>query len=82
MCRNSATGAEREARMNRVNPKYILRNYLAQNAIAQAGQGRDFSEVDRLLTLLRRPFHEQPEIESYAVPPPDWARHIEVSCSS
>ena len=76
------TDVEREARMNQVNPKYILRNYLAQNAIARAGQGRDFSEVDRLLVLLQRPFDEQPEMESYAAPPPDWAQDIEVSCSS
>ena len=80
--REPGTDTEREARMNKVNPKYILRNYLAQNAIAQAGQGRDFSEVDRLLTLLKHPFDEQPEMESYTAPPPDWAQHIEVSCSS
>ncbi len=80
--RESGTDVERAARMNQVNPKYILRNYLAQNAIAQAGQGRDFSEVDRLSALLQHPFDEQPEMERYAAPPPDWARQIEVSCSS
>lgn len=73
---------ERKARMDRVNPKYILRNYLAQNAIAKAEQRRDFSEVERLLQLLRRPFDEQPEMEHYAAAPPDWAQHISVSCSS
>ncbi|MFN3397467.1 MAG: protein adenylyltransferase SelO family protein, partial [Sulfurimicrobium sp.] len=74
--------AERKLRMDGVNPKYILRNYLAQVAIRKAEQARDFSEVDRLLKLLRHPFDEQPEMESYAALPPDWARHIEVSCSS
>jgi uncharacterized protein YdiU (UPF0061 family) len=59
----------------------VLRNYLAQVAIQRA-QERDYSEVERLARLLRRPFDEQPELESYAAPPPDWARHIEVSCSS
>jgi uncharacterized protein YdiU (UPF0061 family) len=73
---------ERQVRMDRVNPKYILRNYLAQDAIRQAGEDRDFSEVNRLLSLLQHPFDEQPEMERYAAPAPDWARHIEVSCSS
>jgi hypothetical protein len=74
--------AKRKQRMDKVNPKYILRNYLAQVAISQAEQQRDFSEVDRLLHLLSRPYDEQPEMESYAAPAPEWARKIEVSCSS
>ncbi|MEI7843197.1 MAG: YdiU family protein [Gallionellaceae bacterium] len=73
---------ERKVRMDSVNPKYILRNYLAQVAIQKAEESRDFSEVDRLLHLLKRPFDEQPEMESYAALPPDWATKIEVSCSS
>jgi len=80
--REPGTDAERKARMDRINPKYILRNYLAQNAIRMAEQQRDYSEVNRLLALLRNPFDEQPELEDYAAPPPDWAEHIEVSCSS
>lgn len=74
--------AERKWRMDGVNPKYILRNYLAQIAIRQAEETRDFSEVQRLLELLKCPFDEQPEMERYAALPPDWARQIEVSCSS
>jgi len=73
--------ASRSEAMNRVNPKYILRNYLAQVAIEKAQNG-DFSEVARLLAVLERPFDEQPENESYAALPPDWAAHLEVSCSS
>ncbi len=42
----------------------------------------DYSEITRLHTLLLRPFDEQPEFEAYAAEPPDWARQIEVSCSS
>ncbi len=72
---------ERRLRMNRVNPKYILRNYLAQTAIEKA-QKKDFSEVERLLTLLQDPFSEHPGMESYAAPPPNWGKHIAVSCSS
>jgi uncharacterized protein YdiU (UPF0061 family) len=67
--------------MNRVNPKYVLRNYLAQVAIERARQ-KDYTEIDRLRQLLRYPFSEQPEMEPYAAPPPDWGRQILVSCSS
>ena len=73
--------ADRRAAMNRVNPKYILRNHLAQNAIDRASRG-DFAEVRALHELLRRPYDEQPGNAHYAALPPDWARHIEVSCSS
>jgi uncharacterized protein YdiU (UPF0061 family) len=78
----SGTDNERKSRMDAVNPKYILRNYLAQNAIEKAEKQRDYSEIDRLLALLARPYDEQPGMESYAAAPPDWARQIEVSCSS
>ena len=74
-------GAARSMAMDRVNPRYILRNYLAQQAIAAAEQG-DYSEVDHLLELLADPYREQPGMEGYAAEPPDWGRHLEVSCSS
>jgi len=73
--------ALRRAAMHRSNPKYVLRNYLAQTAIEHAQNG-DFSGVHKLLAVLERPFDEQPENESYAALPPDWAAHLEVSCSS
>lgn len=73
---------ERRAQMDRVNPKFVLRNHLAQIAIDNATRHKDFAEIDRLLSILRRPFDEQPEHETYAGPPPEWARQIEVSCSS
>ena len=76
------TDEERKARMDKANPKYILRNSMAQSAIAMAERERNFSEIDRLLALLSRPFDEQPEMEDYAAPAPDWARHVVVSCSS
>ncbi len=72
---------ERRARMNRVNPKYVLRNYLAETAIRRA-QARDYSEIDRLLAVLQHPYDEQPDRHSYAAAPPDWAGAIAVSCSS
>ncbi len=74
--------AERCERMNRVNPKYVLRNYLAQQAIALAIDKKDYSEINRLLALLRDPFAEQPDMEQYAAPPPNWGKHLSISCSS
>ena len=76
----SVDGA-RMAAMNACNPKYVLRNYLAQVAIEKAQQ-KDFSEIGRLLKVLEHPYDEQPENEQYAALPPDWASHLEVSCSS
>ncbi|UPQ88759.1 protein adenylyltransferase SelO [Vibrio sinaloensis] len=72
---------QRCAQMRLVNPKYILRNYLAQLAIDKAEQG-DFSEVERLAMLLSKPFDEQPEMEAYANLPPQWGKKMEISCSS
>ena len=65
--------------MDRVNPKYVLRNYIAQLAIDDAHQG-DFEKVNELLTVLRKPYDEQPEYEHYAERRPDWAR-TRVGCS-
>ncbi len=73
---------ERCLRMKRVNPKYILRNYLAQIAIDKAQNEHDFSEVNRLLRVLQQPFDEHPDDEQYAALPPDWGKHLEISCSS
>jgi uncharacterized protein YdiU (UPF0061 family) len=75
------TDAERGKQMKQANPKYILRNYLAQQAIEKAHQ-QDFSEVNRLLQLLYKPYDEQPELERYAAAPPAWGKHLEISCSS
>ena len=72
---------ERQAGMLAANPKYVLRNWLAEAAIRQA-KAKDFSGVQRLLTCLRHPFDEQPEFDDLAALPPDWASGLEVSCSS
>jgi len=72
---------QRRVAMHAVNPKYVLRNYLAQVAIEKAQNG-DYAEVRRLLAVLERPFDDQPENDAYAALPPDWASHLEVSCSS
>ena len=72
---------DRQVRMNRVNPKYVLRNYLAQTAIEKA-QKKDYAEIDRLLALLQNPYSDQPGMDAYAAPPPNWGKHLSVSCRS
>ena len=60
---------DRLVRMNRVYPKYVLSNYLAQTAIEKAQQ-KDFLEIDRLLTLLQNPYNNQPSMDTCAAPSP------------
>lgn len=79
--REHSENAIRAAAMDAVNPRYILRNYLAQQAISAAEAG-DYAEIERLRTLLSRPFDEQPGMAVYAQEPPDWGRELAVSCSS
>lgn len=74
--------AERKVRIRKVNPKYILRNHLAEIAIRKAEDDQDYSEIDKLFTILQNPFDEWPEYEDYAEHPPEWAEDISVSCSS
>ncbi len=70
---------QRFADMNRTNPKYVFRNYLAQQAIDKSEAG-DHSMINELLEVFRKPYDEQPELEHYAAKRPDWAR-TKVGCS-
>lgn len=73
--------SDRRERMKKVNPKYVLRNHLAQQAIEKAEAG-DFSEVAKLLLILQNPFDDLPEHEYYSAPPAIGTPKVEVSCSS
>ncbi len=72
----------RQTAMRSVNPKFILRNYLAQQAIDKATHEQDYSEIDRLLKILQSPYDEHSAFDHYAKEPPDWGKKLEVSCSS
>ncbi len=77
--------SDRKKMMNKINPKYVLRNYMAQLAIDAADNG-DYTVLDELFQLLKRPYNEQPEKEKWFAKRPDWAKHkvgcSQLSCSS
>lgn len=77
----AATLPERQQAMRQVNPKYVLRNYLAEQAIQQAQQG-NYEEIHRLLLVLQQPYDEHEVHSVYAQLPPSWASTLSVSCSS
>jgi len=85
LVRETGDKTERAAAMNRVNPKFVLRNYMAQLAIEAADKG-DYTIVDELFKLLLKPYDEQPASEKWFAGRPDWAREKAgcsmLSCSS
>ena len=73
------TDAERAVQMNTVNPKYVLRNYIAQQIIDEADHG-NYTLLNEIHDLLKKPYDEQPEHEQWFAKRPEWARH-KVGCS-
>ncbi len=81
LAREDGAPGERATAMRQVNPCYVLRNYLAENVIRAAEAG-DYGPIEDLRRVLARPFDAQPGNEAYAAEPPEWGRHLEISCSS
>ncbi|NVJ89281.1 MAG: YdiU family protein [Flavobacteriaceae bacterium] len=73
------THQERKIKMDAANPKYVLRNYMAQLAIDAANE-EDYSLIDELFQMLKKPYLEQPKYEKWFAKRPEWARH-KVGCS-
>ena len=71
----------RITQMNEMNPKFILRNYMLQNAIDQAEEG-SYKEIDILMKLITKPYEENLEYERYSEESPEWAKSLGLSCSS
>jgi len=74
--------AARIAAMNATNPKYVLRNWVAESVIRAVEDQGDVAALDVALTLLQSPYEEHPDHEAFAAPPPDAMKHLSVSCSS
>ncbi|CAA0198246.1 protein adenylyltransferase SelO [Tenacibaculum maritimum] len=75
----TTTDEDRKHAMNRINPKYVLRNYMAQLAIEKADTG-DYTLIETLHQLLKKPYDEQLENAKWFAKRPEWARH-KVGCS-
>ncbi|MDM5270990.1 YdiU family protein [Sulfurovum sp. zt1-1] len=81
LTQNTSTTEERHQNMQRTNPKYVLKNYMLQEAITAANQG-DFSIVDQLFKLAQSPYDEHPECERWAGATPEEFKNKKLSCSS
>ena len=80
--KGNSTDVARSQSMKKYNPKYILRNYMAESAIRNATYAKDYTEIKNILKLLKDPFSENQNYEQYASFPPEWSKTISVSCSS
>ena len=75
------TDAKRKENMDRMNPKFILRNYLMEEAIKKA-EGGDFTRVEELMKMAEEPFSDEKVSDEATKPAPKWAYKLCVSCSS
>lgn len=78
----NSVDTDRQKQMKAINPKFIPRNYLLQKAIDKAQTTQDHSDIDTLFTLFQTPYDEHAEFEAFAKPPPEWGKHLSISCSS
>ena len=79
--KESSSLSEKLVLMNRTNPKFILRNYMAQEVIEDAEES-DYGKLEALIKIITNPFEEHEEFQSFAERSPEWAKDIEISCSS
>ena len=79
--KESFTLSEKLVLMNNTNPKFILRNYMAQEVI-EAAEESNYSELETLIKIITNPFEEHEDFQSFAERSPEWAKDIEISCSS
>ncbi len=78
---DNRTDKDRQISMKKINPKFILRNYLLQQAIEKA-ERQDFTEIDILMSIIKSPLDKHSAYEQYADAPPKWGKHLLISCSS
>ena len=76
------TQSEDLSGLDRINPKYVLRNWVAETAIRAVEDEGDIATLDRIFKLLQSPFEKHDGDEAFAAPPPPELSHLEVSCSS
>jgi uncharacterized protein YdiU (UPF0061 family) len=81
LIREPSNEIERKTMMDKINPRYVLRNYLAQEAIQTAEHG-DLSALNLLIEVLQNPYTEDKKYDKFSEIPPEWAKKIEISCSS
>ena len=79
--KESFSSSDKLALMNHTNPKFILRNYMAQQVI-EAAEESDYSKLETLIKIITNPFEEHEDFRSFAEKSPEWAKNIVVSCSS
>ena len=80
LLKEEVTAEVRAEKMNKINPKYVLRNYMAQLAIDAADKG-DYSVISEFYELLKQPYNEQPNAEKWFAKRPQWAEN-KIGCSA
>ncbi|MDD2828794.1 MAG: YdiU family protein [Sulfuricurvum sp.] len=78
---NSSSVDERHRQMLRTNPKYVLKNYILQEAIDEA-EGGNYTRVNDLLRIAQNPYDEHSDFERYAGVTPPQHTNLKLSCSS